>query len=320
MPTTDLRKFQFGQETTWGTAVAATARLMGVTSATIRPVTETQSVPDIGNIAPSAREHLVKVGAEGKAEIVASYEDVLYFLCGLFGAVAPTGSSPYTWTFAAPSTSMPSPKPFTLEYGESSSAYKMAGAIAAKLGFKLEVGKLWAMTAEYIGKSVSSVTLANLSDRTVEAVRVGDTKVYMDAWGGTMGTTEVQGTLISYDLTVDAGYHTKDFITGLLTPYSYGGRRWSGSLKTTMEFNANAKALVDSLLTPALVQRQIEVEATSDTKSLTVQFCGTMTKGVELFSDRNGNMTVALEWTPTYNITFGNWLKVIAVNAVSALT
>lgn len=321
MPASASRKIQLGQETAWGTAVAATVVLAGVEDASITPELQNVRISDIGTLAPSMRDVQASEAASGKISAIATYEHLLYFLHGLFGPVSPTGTaSPYSWAYAAPLTAAPTPQCYSLEYGAGSTAYVMAGAIMDKVKIKIEAGKLWEVSADLLGKSVRTVTLATLNNSTVEAIRAADTALTIDTWAGTVGTTTVAGTLVSADVEIDPKRHLKSYVTGQLQPYGYGDDRWDGSIKMVLEYNAVAKAYVDALLAPALVQRQIQLKATSGTKTATIQFAGTLTKGVELFKDRAGNMTVELDWTGTYNSTLANWLKVTVANASGSLT
>ena len=319
MPAIDLAILQFGKETTWGVAVAATAKLMGVTEAALQPVDKVAAIADLGTLAPSRRSVQVGQHGEGTFSLALSYEDALYPLHGLFGAVDPTGAGPYTWAYAAPVDAAPTMQPFTVEYGATGASYRLAGALIPKATLTIAVGDVWRLTkAALLGKAISPVTLAALADRTVELVRAADTKLYLDEWAGNIGTTEVQAALIKAELALDTGRHLKYF--NAFHPLAYGEARWAKSpLKLTLEFGATAKALVDSLLTPLLVQRQIRLKATSGTKSLQVDYAGTLTSGYELFKDRDGNMIVELNFEGEYNSNLGNWLEVTVVNSVSAL-
>jgi len=41
--------------------------------------------------------------------------------------------------------------------------------------------------------------------------------------------------------------------------------------------------------------------------------------GAELFTDRDGNITVDLLWDGTYNPTFTGWLTITVLNAIAAI-
>jgi hypothetical protein len=103
-----------------------------------------------------------------------------------------------------------------------------------------------------------------------------------------------------------------------MNPTAHGEAQWEGTLQTVLEFDSTAKAYVDALLS-GKVEKQIEIEATRGDNVATIQFAGTLIGGVPLFGDRDGNMTVELNWEGTFNSTLGNWLKMSVINGVSAL-
>lgn len=315
-----LRKVQLGKETTWGTAVAATAILMGLTNVSFDPQDETYQSPELGVMYPSPHAAEVKQSASVQLECEGTYEDLLYALHGIFGSVSPTGTNPYTWTYSAPTTSAATPQKYSLEITDSASPYVVKGGVLTKLNVKGVNAGIWTWNADLIGKTVATVTPASLSRRTVEIIRGGDTALYVDAVGGTMGSTAVTATLLEWELEVETGRYLKWYqdASGVL-PGDFGEAQWSGSLKTILEYNSSAKAYIDSLITPARVQKQIELRATSGTKSAKVQFCGYVDGSTPLWTDRDGTTVVEINWKGEYNTTFANWLKVIVVNAVSAL-
>jgi len=319
MPASALKVIQFGQESTWGTVVAATAKLMGLKDATLSVKDKIVHVEEKGTMAPS--QHVVRTTNEGAASIeaVATYEDILFFLNGIFGAATPSGTGPYTWSYAAPTTTAVTPDFFSVEFGTTNAEYVMNGGMFKTLKISLAADDLWQVNADLIGKAIDTVTLASLSDRTVETINASNSSLYIDDWTGTIGTTTVGATLIDAELDVDTNRHMKHFVHSI-GPTGYGDDQWSGILKTTLEFNATAKAYFDDhLSTGDPTQKQIRLYKASGTKSITVDFAGTLVDNIDIFDDRDGNMTVALTWEGTYNPTLGNWLKVEVINNVSSL-
>lgn len=316
MVATRSRIVALGKETTWGTAVAATARLMGLVEASFRPDDVTEVLPDLGRFSPSPNALQLQQSASGTLQVYGTYEDLPYILDGIFGEVAASGSNPYAYSYAAPIGTAATPKKYSVEYGATGAAYVMSGGLMKTLRVAGTAGRWWEVSTDLLGEAIATVTLASLNDRTVEPIRMADTACYIDAWGGTIGSTS-GGKLISFELNVDTMRHLK-FFAGALLPTDHGEDKWEGTLQTVLEFNSTSKAYVDALLS-AKVQRLIEIKATSGSKIAEIQFAGTLIDGVELFSDRDGNMTVELTWAGTYNSTFGNWLKAEVVNAVSAL-
>lgn len=316
MVATRSRIVALGKETTWGTPVAATARLMGLMDASFQPDDVTEVLPDLGRYSPSPNALQLQQAASGSIQVYGTYEDAPYILDGIFGEASPTGSDPYTYSYAAPIATPATPKKYSVEYGATGAAYVMSGGLMKTLRIAGAAGRYWEVSTDLIGELIATVSLASLSDRAVEAIRMADTLCYIDAWGGTIGSTS-GGKLISFDLNVDTMRHLKVF-AGNLNPTDHGEDKWEGTLQTVLELNSTSKAYVDALLS-AKVQRLIEIKATSGSKVAEIQFAGTLIDGIPLFGDRDGNMTVELTWAGTHNAALGNWLKAEVINAVSAL-
>lgn len=320
MAVTNLKRVQLGQESTWGTGVAASALLMGVTESSLDIPDEVLQVEEQGSLAPSDLVAQLKQSAAATIDYNLSYEDILFLLEGLIGDCTPTGADPYTWAYAAPGDTAVEPREYTLEFGMTDAEYEMVGAIFNDCGISGDIDGdgVWQASANLLGKSAAEAAMTALSRRTVELIRVVDTLLYIDAKAGTMGSTEVSNALISFDLSIDPKYHLKYF-GGSVNPGSFGHDRWEGQLTVVAEFTAAVKAFVASLLTPGLVEKQIRLQATSGTKEATLDFAGYLVDGVSLFEDRDGNATVSLTWQGEYNATLGNWFKAEVVNGVATL-
>lgn len=320
MSASALKVVQLGQETTWGTAVVGSARLMGVTDCKMDAADKFEQPEAYATMYPSPLAALVAQSGVAKIEDTVTYEDLPYLLQSIFSSVSPTGTNPYTYTYVAPLGAVATPKAYTIEYGilGASQAYKLAGAVGQKLNIKGRAGGLWTASLDLAGKILSTVTLASLAERTVEVVRMSDSGIYIDAVGGTMGATVKASVLVSFELDVDTKRSTR-LIAGSLNPFDYSQPKWSGTLKTVMEFNADAKVVFDAMVAPGLVQRQIEIRATSGTKSIKLQFAGYAGEPVTLWDDEDGNAIVEVTWVGEYNTTFASWLKAIVVNATATL-
>lgn len=317
MPATRARVVQFGKETTWGTAVAATVRLMGLVEASFQIEDVTEVLPDLGRFAPSPNALQLQQSASGQIQVYGTYEDLPYFLDHIFGIATPSGSDPYTYDYAAPLTTAPTPRKSTIEYGTASASYEMSGGLLKTLRIAGAAGRYWEVSSDVIGEAIAATSLTgSLNDRAVNPIRMADTVCKIDAWAGTIGST-AGGKLVSFEAAIDTMRHLK-FFAGSLTPTDFGEDKWTGTLQTVLEFDSTAKAYVDALLS-GKVQRQIEIEAINGTNVATLQFAGTLIDGVPLFADRDGNITVELNWEGTYNSTLGNWLKASVTNGVSTL-
>ena len=318
MAETDLIRLQFGQEVAWGTCVAATAKLMGLEDATLQVEDEVFQTERGGWYYPSNLIAEVSQMGSGSVQFNLSYEDILYPLDNFFDECTPTGTTTITWAYDAPTDTQVTPNYLTIEYGGDGNEYAACGVLFTELNISGEAGSVWQGNFPFICSDVETVTAASLSNRAVELIRMADTEIYVDTWSGTVGSTKMDDSLISFNLSVQSGRHHKLF-AGELSPQDWGDTKWSGQLTTVLEFNASAKALVDAVVGGALVQRMIRIQGTSGVKSATIDFYGTIVDGMELFSDRDGNMTVELVWEGTYNTTASEWFGVDVVNTVTAI-
>lgn len=324
MPVTDLIKVQMGQEGTWGTCVAATAKLMGVTEATLEIVDEVHQTEKSGFYYPSDLVAEVSFMGEGSITMDLTYEDILYPLENFFDAIethTATATGPWTWSYDAPTTTTVTPQHLTIEFGAPDAEYEACGVLFTELNISGEAGGVWVGEFPFLCADIDDAAMATgtaVADRAVELIRMADTELYMDTWTHTGARTKIDDTLVSFELHVENGRHAKVF-AGSVQPDDWGDTQWTGTLTTVLEFNASGKAIVDALLAPALVQRMLRIVGTSGAKSVTLDFDGTLVNGAELFSDRDGNVTVELEWQGTYNDTNTNWLGVDVVNSVQTL-
>lgn len=330
MPASVLKLIQIGDENTWGTDTAATAKLMGVISADANQADEIESVGDLGTAMPSVAAALKKTSAEMTISQRASYQDIVYWMHGLFGAATASAAAntTYAYKYTAPAaTAVITPEAYTVEYGEpTSAAYQMTGGLVRELTLKGDAASgLWTADVTLVGKTLKAEAMTSgISARTVDIARFADTSLYIDAWGGTIGSTAVAATLISAELRVSNGLHLKHF-AGAATPQNYGLDRWEGELTLVLEFNTTDKAYVDAMLAPAVVQKLIRLLATQGATSalrvMRIDFAGTLIDGVKLFDDRDGNMTISLKFNGVYSPAAAmlSWLKVYVKNELSVM-
>lgn len=326
MAITDLATVQAGKETTWGTAVVETVKFMGIESCEFTPIVESALLPELrASVAPSYNAALVKAGALAKIEGIATYEDFSYWIEGLCGIASPSGGNPYTYAGGAPLTSVATQRMFTLAKGDSVGSYKIAGAVVSKLALKGQNNAPLKFAAEFMGKQMSTVTLAALSDRTPTIPTGDQATIYVDAWGGTLGSTAISNTAFAFELSLDPGQFLQRYF-GSLYAGAQTQRKWpadNNTLKLSMDFNATSKAYLDELIaltTGTLTQRQVRIKyTTGSTRIIQLDFCGTAVKSPTFAPERDGIVTMDLELKGTYHGTVANWFKYSNTNAVSAL-
>lgn len=327
MSVTSLFNIQVGKETTWGTPVTQTAKLMGVKSLTPTPMVNTKLFKHLrGSLQPAFEAMLVGGAGAATLEETGLYEDILFGFESLLHTDAPSGTGPYTYNYLAPTTAQPTRRFETLCMGQGSDIYSLAGALTQAMTLKATAGETdteMTVTRELIGMKWGEDTLDSLSDRTVNPIMASHFACYMDAWGGTMGTTALTATVKGFELTLMAPAIYKRYL-GNLFPGGLEYPEWKpeeNKLKLSLEFNASVNSIVDSILgASAVVQRQIRLKA-SDTASrdLQLDFAGTIVGAPQIFRDEDGLVMVDLEFEGTYHSTFANFFKAQVINGLSAV-
>ena len=330
MPATVLKLIQLGDENTWGTATKATAKVMGVSAADASQKDEVESTGDLGNSMPSVASVLKKTSADMTLTQRCNYQDIVYWLHGLFGVVAASAAAntTFAYKYTAPAGTLAVVgKSYTIEIGEPAAAgYEIDGAVVSELTLKGDADSgLWTCDVAFLGKTLATGTMTpSLAIRSVDVCRFADTTCYIDPAAGPVGTTAISATLISAELKVGPGRHLKAF-NGAVTPQAFGDDRWTGDLTLVLEFNATSKAYVDAMIAPAAIQKLIRLKATQGATTLVrtmqIDFSGTIVEGVKLFDDRDGNMTVSLKFNGVYSSTAAmlSWLKFHIVNELSVM-
>lgn len=318
----ELAEVQIGAEVAWGTAVAPTAKLMGIETCKIKPINESILLSSLGSLAPGRNASLTKVAAEATIGGEALFEDLPYWFDGLLGEATPSGAGPYVYAYEAPDDTEPTPRIFTLVHGDVAGnyVYGMEGGIVSKLTISGKTGEAWKFQADLIGEQVNTDALGSLSSRTVNAIMGHMADLYIDTWAGTIGTTAISTPFFSFELMIDTKrqvYHSLGTIMGV----GYREAKYEGTLKISVELDATSQAYLDAILAAAAVfQKQVRIKGSSGASLIAqLDFAGTAMKAPETFTDVDGVTTLDLELAGTYNSALGNWFEASITNGVATL-
>ena len=319
--TPDLNQVQVGKETVWGTSVAGTAKLGLIESFEVAAEINVGQNADVrGSLVGADYVHsLDSAKGTGKVTGIATYEDLQYWIDGILGQVVPTGAGPYIYAGAAPLTTIPTRRMMTLIGGQVGGIYKLAGGLVQELGISIEPNKPWKFDASLVGKNVSVGALAALSDRTQTPIHANVTTLYIDAVGGTIGTTAITTSWFSAELSIKSNI---DVVPGIgnLNPVTFREAAYEATLKMTLECDAASAAYVASILGTSVLQHQVRIKATTGAAQIAqFDFAGTHTKAPKFFTDQDGVVTFEFEMTKVYNTALANWLKTSITNSTSAL-
>lgn len=198
--------FQVGKETTRGTAVAASRRMYFAPDGMINDEGEARFYDF--STATRAQTRAATPGvvrAIGSVSQQLSYsESVELALAGIRGAVVPTqpdsvgNPTVYLWTFTEGDTL----DPWTLEWDDGARAWRGLGVSIDELTYAFNVREGWTVQARLLGLDFAQNALTGaLASRDPNFIEGWETKVYIDAFGGTPGTTAVDCYLVSANIT-----------------------------------------------------------------------------------------------------------------------
>lgn len=243
-----LRKIYIGQEadTDQGTAVAATAQLRfeGVW----QDDTEVAFPPeDSGYMGGRDRAYVARVAAAMAMAGPATFEQLPYILDASIAAATPTtdAGSGVQYSYDFPTTAQGTITTYTIEAGDDQQEEEAAYCHVTDFELSGESGGVWNLSANWMGRQVSTDSFTASSDITVtdvEEMLFQNSKLYIDASTDSFGTTEVSNTLLSATLRVDSGWMGKFAADGNLF-FSFLARTgFEALLNVTFEHNASAVA------------------------------------------------------------------------------
>lgn len=208
--------WQLGEESTPGTTVAATRRMYF------------NAENSKGSREREARAHKFSTGTRdnvraftlGPTEVGGSWEQPLsadelieWLLMSIAGGVTPTGTGPYVWTFT-PGTALDAA---TAEWYDGARGWDMGGVLINKLTIEGSVDGPATVKAEPYAMNMAVATpTGSLTERVPTFIEGWETKLWVDAFGATPGTTQVTGTLINWSIEIDNMLERKYFAANTL--------------------------------------------------------------------------------------------------------
>lgn len=250
---TALRKIQLGLEGTPGTAVPASAKLMGMMlRAPLKDREIVQPDDERGSLAAAHRSYaaLYQWGPAALEGDV-TFEDFMYLLgmavCTypeptLPGGAVSTRLHTFTPNLATPNT----PDTFTLEFGDNQEQYEAEHVFATSLEISGVMDQALRFAAQIVGRQLTTTNFtAALADRVVESALAAKTSLYMDDAGGSIGSTQKQVTLIDWTWRLPAHFTVKKRQDGNLYFSSYSEVKMKPEIELLCEFNSGVATLRD---------------------------------------------------------------------------
>jgi len=242
-----LTRVQSFKETVWGTPGLATARWMAVKpTPTFTPILKNSFVDeDRGSFAPAFINYVPETGGAFNIDSVATFEDIIFGLSGVMGAVTPTGGPAYVYSFAAPLTSAWAPQSYSLELAYDIATILATGCLTNKLSIKFNAKNVWELTQsgffqqlnQYAAISIASSTNASPIEITT--------------------ATPLPSTLITGAQVVIAGHLVNTAANGTWTIIKTGASTFTLTGSTGNGIGA-ATGTVTQSVTPGISDRTVE--------------------------------------------------------------
>lgn len=332
MAVKDLRKIQIGWEATAGTAVAATKVYRGM--GTLENTTEVV-IPEenVGLVADQDRAYIPFIaGALELEPVEATFEQLHYFgELGIKLVATPTADgsgSDKIWSFPYSVTGTPNVvKTATIEGGDDQAAEELEYAFLDSFKIEGKAKEALKVSGSCIGRQISTSAFTGaLVAPTVEEILLQTGKLYIDAVGGTIGTTQKSNTFLGMALSVK---------TGVQPVWTGDGNKYFSFIKYTkpiitldLTFEHDGSSVAEKAnwlsLTSRLIQLKFEGSATAtggttyQKKTLILNLCGKWTKFGKI-EEENGNDIIKGSFKCLYNTTAAKFFEMIVVNEVATL-
>ena len=207
MPATALKVVQLFKEppNTWGSSARATVKLIGVTDAELSIDQEIYQPPSLGWLYPANQTVEVAQSASGSIKQDALYQDICYWLDGVFGpATASAGAgTAQVRNYVAPIGGKSSPRSYTMEFGTTAGTPQSNGQKRYNYWIDLEANALpgwwWDTIQVAITNTPNLTDIFNIVDGvmkqffqfTLPAALPGDPALYVHQdleFGANIGT------------------------------------------------------------------------------------------------------------------------------------
>jgi len=329
-----LSRTQLGLETVKGTPVAATGIWRGPV-AFLEDATEVVlSKEDVAIIGGTDRSHIPKYAGKCKfPETEATFEQLPYILSAgvkdvVSGSADGVGSGKiYDYPFGL--TAVNSVKAYTIEGYDDQQEEEAAFGTVEAFELKLEAGKAWMVSADWFcyrpGPSTKT-TLASLP--TVEEILTQKTKIYIDAVGGTIGTTQKTKTLLAANIKVKTGFVAYWTADGSLEFSDVKmGNEIGWEIEATVTFEHDGTAVAEKAAFQAQTARLMRLQAqgaalgtpgTYTYKTARLDLPGKWTK-FSIIESKDGNDTVTGTFVSRYNVTAALGPSILLVNELASL-
>lgn len=309
-----LNVCQLGKETTPGTPVAATTIWRSPFGGWNDDRTTETVEEDVGTFGNSGRVVDTMLGIKIPAPAgVAHFEQIPYWLEGCCGAATPTGSGPYVYAYSAPTGDTPPTlvartmrignKQVTSDVGIFSFCLPMEWEISGKQG------ELWKTSGTWMSpkKESSGTFTSSLALPAWEPMQFGKTLLYIDATGGTVGSTQKTGVLMGFSLKYSPQIEWVPVGDGNLysTAYKIGKPLITFTMDLELQEDSGVSVVaVERAIYDSKAFRLLQIKCSgAASRVMTIDLCAQYTNVSEYKKEGQSNTIVTFEGEAKYNAT-----------------
>jgi hypothetical protein len=322
-----FNKIQLGREATPGIAVAATSIWRGM-MAMPEDARERQTVEEqVGLFAPQERTYTTMLLAKlAMPSTELTFEQVCHFMEAGVKAATPSGSGTYTRLYDFPVGATPNAiKTYSIEAGNvlvPTDVQKIEYCFVEEFELSGKVGEAWKMSGNWIGRQLTPTPFtASLPLLTVREAVFARTKLYIDASGGAVGTTQKTGVLMAAKVRVRTGIVYVPVGDGNLTFATHKFTFPKIDFSLTYEVEDSSVVVAERTAFANDVPRLFRVRvdgANSSTHSMTIDFAGKYDK-VNGYENENGNTTMSFDGHAIYSSADALFWKNTVINQIATL-
>jgi hypothetical protein len=326
-----LRKIQLGQEVTPGTGVAATTIWRG--GGSIKDESEIAFAnEDVGVLGGVDRTYKPFIGSTIQfAPTEATFEQLPYILsAGIKNVVSGSADGAGTdmiYTYPMSSTSQNTIKSYTIQGGDNSGAERMLYSYVENFTLEGQAFKSLMMSATWKGRgSAPNAFTAALTPPAVTTIPFGTGKLYLDAIGGTIGSTQVSSILRSMKLNFKTGIEPISSVENLyFTSHAIVDPKITGDLVFYLDTSSIAEKanwLAETARLMKLIWEGPTVGTPGSTyskKSLILNFYGLKWLKFSELQEDNGHDVVTASFEARYDVTSADYFTAIVVNELASL-
>ena len=325
-------KTQLGREVTAGTGVASTVIWRGPFASLEDARTKIVVEENIGLSVTAERTYTSQyLGKLAMPATELTFNQVLHILEAGVKAATPTGAGPYIYTYALPTdNSVNTIKTYTIEMVPviATADYReMPYSFVEEFTFEGQAGEAWKMSANWVGQKLDTGTATSLSTlatgNDMDPVMMPKTKLYIDATGGTIGTTLKTGVLMGASIRVKTGWVVVPIGDGNLYFAKIKFTKPEISYSLTLELEQDVAASIVAAEraiyeSDAVRLFKLLADGPSASQQFTVQWAGKYDK-IGGYTNSSGNTTVTLEGHAVYSATDTQFWSCIVKNSLSAV-